>query len=544
MGIALGVLEAAERVFFALVLPDSLLRVLVIALVASLPIVLLLAWLFDLTSKGVERTPGAPAGDPSKAVDSAGSARFIRQLVVASAAVVLIMTGVGWRYMPNDRVDLVDNRVVVAPFENITGDPDLDPEGRIVALFVTRNLGRIEGLDVVPSEAFLLPPTGPPVSDSAGPMLSPAQTLAERTKAGLVIHGSYYLAGGDLMYQAEVYDATRREILFSAEPIRADPPILARLETMRPELTRYERANLDLLQAKVVGDLQSSYRASARVAELVGTSSSVLLAGQSALAVNRPKAAIRHYLEYDRARVPGLSIWFSLGSAFHLVGRHGPEARLLREGVERYPGFNLMWAAELRALAARGKGALVLEELHGVDRSGMSAGLVLGVADELEVHGDPESAELLRARLFEREDALDLEERQEGDAAHEWGDVLYSLDRYSDSGAWFRGLIDKDPDDLRARVGAALAAARSGDRDYAEETIDWFGAHDAPYQYGRRILDQAAIAAALGDAERSVRFLEQAFEQGSQVFVYLHRDPAFRTVRDHPAFQDFLKPRG
>ena len=61
---------------------------------------------------------------------------------------------------------------------------------------------------------------------------------------------------------------------------------------------------------------------------------------------------------------------------------------------------------------------------------------------------------------------------------------------------------------------------------------------------GGNVLQQARVAAAMGDAGRAVRFLERAFEQGGWAFPSLHVDPAFRAVRDDPAFQAFMEPKG
>ena len=92
------------------------------------------------------------------------------------------MTGAGWYYMPNDRVDFQENRVAVASFTNNTGDPALDVQGIIVADEINRNLNRIEGLDVVPRGGLA---GASAANDSSA--ASPAQSLAERTRASLVV---------------------------------------------------------------------------------------------------------------------------------------------------------------------------------------------------------------------------------------------------------------------------------------------------------------------------------------------------------------------
>ncbi len=638
-------LEISDNVFEVLVL-DGLQRVMVVAAAAGLPVVLVLAWLFDLTSKGVERTPELAV--ESDAGSNGFSARFTRQLVVSGALVILAMTGVGWRYMPNDRVDFEGNRVVVAPFTNDTGDADLDHVGTIIAREISRNLERLEGLVIDPGNGFLFS-SRPPASQgeeerrSAQPAVSPTHALAEQTRAGLVVSGSFYRGGDDLVLTAEVYDAERGERVFTGEPILADPedlmagieqlkeglfgfmagmgdvvavlettmllqtrppsyaaykqfvqgveligvvlgsqarqlahldsavsldssfvaamrisallrvtfgdpegakPNLDRLESMRADLTPYERAGLDRVQAMAARDWQGAYRASKLVVDLVGTSMSHYLAGDAALRVNRPKEARDHYLKFDRERIRTVVIWQQLARANHRLGSHRAELRLMRQMLERYPrmvGLPFLRVGQMGALAAVGRGEEALEALSSFELVDAGAGFFISVAEELEAHGDPERARLVRERLLAREEAIPMEERDRG-YLPTWPRILASLGRFEEAREVFQSLIEGDPEAADPRIDAALAAARNGDRAYAEQTITWLGDRLAPSQRGS--VDQARIAASLGDAERAVRLLRQAEAWGEIDFDSLHLRPAYQIIRDHPAFKEYMKPRG
>jgi adenylate cyclase len=51
----------------------------------------------------------------------------------------------------------------------------------------------------------------------------------------------------------------------------------------------------------------------------------------------------------------------------------------------------------------------------------------------------------------------------------------------------------------------------------------------------------AAIYAALGDRDQSVRWIEKAYEERSDCMIYLRTEPSLDGLRSEPRFQEFLK---
>lgn len=217
LGASSILLEVTDNLFEVLLLQDFQ-RPLVIAVAAGLPVVVALAWIFDLTKKGVVLT--APVEDSPEG----SRTRFTRQFVLSGAIVVLAMVAVGWRYLPSSRVEFEDNRVAVMPLTNDTGDPGLDPVGTVVARELGRELERLEGLVIDPDEHLPLglAASGAAADPAGTSSVSPAHAVAERTRARLVVTGSYHRGGGGLVLRVEVYDATRRERVYPGEPVEVD----------------------------------------------------------------------------------------------------------------------------------------------------------------------------------------------------------------------------------------------------------------------------------------------------------------------------------
>ena len=54
------------------------------------------------------------------------------------------------------------------------------------------------------------------------------------------------------------------------------------------------------------------------------------------------------------------------------------------------------------------------------------------------------------------------------------------------------------------------------------------------------------IAVALGDLERAVTFLREFAEvtRGEGVYPWLHAEPHFEPLWDHPTFLELIRPKG
>jgi len=105
--------------------------------------------------------------------------------------------------------ELDPRRVVVAGFEDLSGDPTLAPLGHIAADWLTQALARRGGLEVVPGAATSH-------LDAAG-----IRALAAQTGAGTVISGSYYRVGDSVRFNVQIIDAARGTVRRGVEPVGA-----------------------------------------------------------------------------------------------------------------------------------------------------------------------------------------------------------------------------------------------------------------------------------------------------------------------------------
>lgn len=116
---------------------------------------------------------------------------------------------------------LDEKRLVVAAFDNDTGDSTLDAFGRIAADEITEQLARANLVRVVDAATALAGSRR--VRDTVAHLANPAglQLLARETRAGLVVTGRYFRDGEDMVVQARVTNARENLVLAAIEPVRA-----------------------------------------------------------------------------------------------------------------------------------------------------------------------------------------------------------------------------------------------------------------------------------------------------------------------------------
>jgi len=165
-----------------------------------------------------DATPAPPPGTdtaPREHADRpASSTRYRRSwtaglIAIAVIALALRMLSVSHAH-PSART-----RVVVAVFDNRTGDSRLDALGPMAVDWLSQGLLRTQVVDVVDPHAVLVQsrtPRGAPVD---------LVTLAHRTGAAMVVSGSYYRAGDSVLFQASVTDVDSARIVRVVGPIGA-----------------------------------------------------------------------------------------------------------------------------------------------------------------------------------------------------------------------------------------------------------------------------------------------------------------------------------
>ena len=143
---AFVIIELVNNLAEPLNLPARMPIIVVIVLAIGFPLAIILSWLYDLTSEGVERTkPLSEIQEGEKpAVPNAWKIATYVSFAVIIGLVVLNVMGRGMQIRPGDI-----QSVLILPFQNYTGDDQLDIVISGMHSALIGNVGRISDLKVM-----------------------------------------------------------------------------------------------------------------------------------------------------------------------------------------------------------------------------------------------------------------------------------------------------------------------------------------------------------------------------------------------------------
>ncbi len=597
---------------------------------------------FDLQATLAEY--GAPTSGPAAAQPL--HRRRLAWAIAGGVAIAAIAAAVylGLRGMTRTSMAALDpKRIVVAVFENQTGDGSLDPLGRMASDWITQGLSRVEGLEVVPSTSVLVAqPPGAPTPARRDPLLA----LAEDTGAGIIVSGSYYLQGQTLYFQGKISDAVRRKLLYALDP--ASGPVATPLEaidTLRRGVMGALATTLGPAPGSMVAELRppnyeayrefiagfeafftddaKSLRYMERAAALDPGFAAPRLYALYMLRFRGDWAAIdailkqlaeqrsqlsplgRNFLDGETAwifhryteglqalrsarqlapRDPLTNLWVGyvalqanhpqeaaavLGSfpsqpfgnhplgaawiaryceALHMLGRYEDELEQAQRGRRQFAQESDVRLSEIGALAALGR----LEELRRVlqefetaqFRDATAADAMLFAARELRAHGHREEALRLAGGAVTWYRGRPPTERTAQDWQRGLAIALFYADRWNESRTEYEKLVAGGSKEIDDAGMVGVDAARGGERAIAMKVARELERLDQKWLFGDHTYYRAAIAAGLGDKERAVELLREAFAQGLPYWFDLHSSLSLEPLWDYPPFQELLKPKG
>ena len=311
-----AVLQVIEPVMHALRLRDWVLSAALAALAVGFPMAVILAWLYDFTSRGVERTPSASG-------PLAGSrARFLLPLAAAAAVLAIGAVGAGgwyaWKHVGARRPAAVGDRttVAVADFANETRDPELDG---LSGLLIT-SLEQSKKLRVLTRSRMIdhLRSSGKSTTDRIDEAM--ARDVGRRADAQALLLASVRKLGETYVVEMRALDPERDEYLFTlSEQASGKAGILALIDRLS------ERTRLALRETS--GDVAASEaKVSAGITSSLEAYRHYFLA-QQALEdhdFERSLAEAKQALAIDPAMAPAHA-WIAWLAVFNVAG--GEDAR-------------------------------------------------------------------------------------------------------------------------------------------------------------------------------------------------------------------------
>ncbi len=518
------VLQVADVTFAPLGLPAWSQRVLIIAVIAGVLPVLVLAWIYDLTRKGVVRTPGAPpAGSPAAAalagpVPATGSAATDATSADAGLAALAVASPIA--------------SVAVLPFADLSQARDHDWFCEGLADEIVDSLVCVRGLRIASRNAS---------SRFRGGSTDPRE-IGRLLSVDAILDGSVRVAGPRLRVSAQLVDAHDGYTVWSETYERDLSDVFAIQREIAENVVRALRLSLAARAPGRAGRdaprSMEAYEAYLRGRQLVGVfqESSILRAPEQ----------FRRAIAID----PGYAqAWAGLADALaqQAQWRFAPAAKVVPEGT----------AAANRALDL----APDLAEAHTAQGSLRS------------VAGDAEGAR----RAFER--ALELNPAL-FDAWHYYARDCYARGEYARAAELFQRAHRARPDDFTPLVFAASSLLALGDKAGSQVLAEraatgllrqcelepdnlraFYIAGGVLHQVGRTeegrrmvelalhrapddfstLYNGACFYSVTGEVDRALDLLERALSQGGGFPEWIRHDTDLDPLRALPRFQALLE---
>lgn len=191
--VAFVIIQVADIAFPGLGLPDWALRFVLIMLLIGFPIAIVLAWAFEMTPEGPQRTEAAKPGEIADILAAPARAWWSRGLA-ALAGAALLGLGAWWVLRSPDPAARQYDSIAVLPFVNLSGNKTDEYLGDGLAEELLNALVRIEGLKVASrTSSFAFKGTA-----------ADARTIADSLNVQVVLEGSVRRSGDKIRITAQL----------------------------------------------------------------------------------------------------------------------------------------------------------------------------------------------------------------------------------------------------------------------------------------------------------------------------------------------------
>lgn len=547
---AFAVLQIVEPVTHGLHWPEPVLSYVVVALAAGFPIVVALAWIFDVSGGRIERT--APASG-----SRFGGVRLALALIAIGA--LAAAPGMLWYFVvrggsKSTPATAQTPSIAVLPFANLTGDKENEYFSDGITEEIINALANVEGLRVVArTSAFSF--KGKDVN---------VRKIGEELNVATVLEGSVRRDGNQLRVSAQligaldgyhlwsrIYDRELKNI-FAVEDELARAIVDAlkpRLIVARPRLVAQSTANAKAHDLYLRGrflwnqrNKEGLAKAAALFDQAIAADPTYALAhagladcynlsidyggGRAADALPKAKMHALKALELDDSLAEA---HLSLASIIERDYDWTTSEREFKRALELKPGYataHHWYALHLDALGRTADALAEAERALELDPTSLIVNTVMAVFFYHQRDYERATDQALKALELDRTWAM----------ARAW--LAYSYQRRGMLAEAFAALDQaNNPSNALAGVRAELLAL-SGDREGARRLLAAVESRFAAEPIPRAILVRGHFA--LGEKDVAFAWLEKAVEERDQSARTLKASSYWDPMRSEPRFQALL----
>lgn len=223
-------IQIAATVFPALELPAWTLRLVIVCVLGGFPIALIMAWAFDVSTHGIEKT--APA-EPGESCPTALLPRRRNVYLLAGIGIVLA-AAVGYFLLPRAAARKVDKSIAVLPFDNFSEDKENEHFADGIQDDVLTSLAKIGDLKVI-SRTSVMPYKGKAYN---------IREIGRALGVGAILEGSVQRSGSRVKINVQLIQAVTDEHLWAEVYERDLTDVFAIQSALAQEIASQLKAKL------------------------------------------------------------------------------------------------------------------------------------------------------------------------------------------------------------------------------------------------------------------------------------------------------------
>jgi len=183
---AFVILQAAQIIIPALLIPEWTLRLLVVLAILGFPVIIILSWIYDVGEKGIVKTDSIKSDDGHET----GMAKSSILGIIASITITIFMVYKGVDYFSNTKEVTGKTSIAVLNFDNIRKIDEYEWLGDDIAGSLSYTLGGIPEVRVI-DRFQILNKLGEVDPEKASILEYKMNQIANNIDVDLILHGQF-----------------------------------------------------------------------------------------------------------------------------------------------------------------------------------------------------------------------------------------------------------------------------------------------------------------------------------------------------------------
>ncbi len=214
------ILQLADILAPALLLPEWTTRLVTLMLIIGFPVAVVLSWIFDITPEGIKKTGSSQISETKGTLNSPSRKILNLSNFIIAALIVILAILVYPKIFERDKfVDIrnPDGKISVAvmPFDNLTDDTTLNWFGKGISSLIINGLGSSKELAVCDDHTMFEAIEGTNKVYSLGISPAIAQEVANNVKSETYISGSFQGREGKYWILANLVNTQNGNIIWT-----------------------------------------------------------------------------------------------------------------------------------------------------------------------------------------------------------------------------------------------------------------------------------------------------------------------------------------